>query len=1413
MFKHIANPAIPTGRIVGVQFGHRSDSDIITGSSVQVISSDLFKNSIPVVGGAYDAHMGTTAPEYPCATCMHDKRSCTGHDGSLQLNYPILSPIALGDIRRWAKIACHGCGRILCPTERYIGLDRSIRLDTASKMSRTGILRCPYCKAIHPIIKKDPKEPLGIIVESSDKTQAPTLLLPHKIRDIFSRIRDCDVEALGKDIHPKTFIYTVVSIPSVVIRPDVKMIGGGRSTNDDLTTLVQVLIRANSSLPLVIPETMDNKLQKQIFDFQMIFYDMCKNTSQDAKYTTIPKRIKGKPGRIRLGLLGKRVFNMARDTIVGDPRLPINTVAIPMRHARTVQIAEIVQPFNREKLAMYVRNGTKTYPGATRVVKARNGATYSVESSNIELENGDIVYRDVIDGDPHNFNRQPSFTISNISGVVTVVYRDPEIIVNGMNVISCPFYNADFDGDAMNNIFAASYASRNEMLKMSRMSQWLISHTTSGPNTGQVDDTIIGSFEMTRDSVLLNKHHFMSIFNNTTRIPYWNTNSKFVTGRDLISFLLEPTPINLTATPEWVQNALSQYVKYIPAETLVVIERGKMIRGVLDKKTIGKNATGGIFHIIANDYSTEQSLETIFNMQQMAIAYIMMFGFTVGVQDMLLPPAAQTAIAEIISDLMNKSRLIDDQLVNGEIIPPISDTVGGFYEKAQINALTTFDEFIPTVFSNIDHRRNNLFKMIGCGSKGKFENMLSMVSANGPKLIDGERMQYRFGFMRTLPYFRRFETAPESRGYIPDSYINGVNMLGYIAGGMNARFDLICKALMTAITGDQNRKSVKCLESIITNNFRSAVRGRYIVQFAYGEDLTDPRSSERVKLPTVMLSDADFEAKFRMKGDPVFDAHFALMKRDRDEYRSRYMAYEQTNVNHPIDDSKLLPFDIQRIIIGVLRDYDNGGTNTSVSGDIAHTATLTQDVLTFCEDFPYATTNAGYKKARGGIPDYIRATFMLTNMMIRSYLHPNALQTLSRMQLTIILENIWNKYTKALVDPGTAIGTIAAQSFSEPLSQYMLDAHQRSAAGGTSRNTMNRVKEVLGAKPLAKSQAPIMLLSLKSPFCDSRESAQQVANIIEMMKLRLFVDNFGIFYEQFGTPVHSTTKHERELIAGFMKFNPLLAPPSDLIRWCIRFVLNKTTMILKNMSLETIIMKLRSDFPDIYFVYTPENDPVIVIRCYPRKSVFKNNITVKNLRELSTTLLDNNVRGIEGIVDASVTEIVRNEITADGSIKRRAETWAVQTNGCNIPDVLDYEFIDANVLNTDVIQEIRRIYGIEAAREKIIVEMRKLIEKCGTRHLTIYADEMTYTGYVTSIDNNGVKLREKHNHLLRIGFSSPIQTIEDVATNNRYNRIDGVTAPMIMGMVPQHGTQYNKFYINVAGIKQQNTPDDILNLL
>lgn len=447
--------------------------DNMRDATVQVLYQDLMRNNLPYPNGCYDNHMGTTSTDWSCGSCIHEKKLCPGHYGGLQLNSPVPSPMFMKDILKWLKIICFDCGKpiisyTIMRIPKHKILAEYVKLTRSSSNKNP---KCVHCNALHPHIIKETSDPISIIFEiyeaKSTLTQTPgtkpkilvrDVLYPHLIRNIFDKITNDTVLRMGKPIisHPRKLIIDYLRVPPNTIRPDVKKIATGRSNSNDLTILLQTIVKINDEIPTKLPMNIGNDLRIQIHNLSLAVFDLIHGSNTQAKrgivsaskkpLTSIAKRWPRKFGRIRRNLMGRRSNHMGRSFITGDPFRKINEISISTKIARNIQRAIKVREYNYEECMVWFMNGVKRYPGCTKIKKASTGAVHWIEKVKDRLEIGDEIYRDIITGDIVEFNRAPSLQPSNISSMKVVVKEKGDTI--GFNVLSCNLFNSDFDGDS-----------------------------------------------------------------------------------------------------------------------------------------------------------------------------------------------------------------------------------------------------------------------------------------------------------------------------------------------------------------------------------------------------------------------------------------------------------------------------------------------------------------------------------------------------------------------------------------------------------------------------------------------------------------------------------------------------------------------------------------------------------------------------------------------------------------------------------------------------------------------------------------------------------------------------------------------------------------------------------------------------
>ena len=708
----------PHGVVEKVTFLVANSQDNRRESAVEVGSFELCAGDRPVAGGWFDSRMGTTDHQWVCGTCGQEKQHDCGHLGHMCSRTPLVSPVFLSDVRRWLRVTCLDCGSAMVDLDKYARVPRNARLNEAAAAVNDGA-KCPQCRAPHPKITSAEhdnftfmKEPPGSGSETRQK------LFPAEILRSFERVPDWVVTRLGRPLssHPKNLVLTVIPIPPNTIRPGVPL-GYGPAGRVLPRPDHAVLLVKRNYLPADLTPPCGRDVERLIDNAQQLYFDMVMGSStapgagQDPSgrrrlvvgnrgVRAILRALPRKEGRIRKHLLGKRVWSISRSTISGNPRLLIDEVGMPVAFARVVSVRETVQEFNRDRLLVYFLNGQKQYPGSSRIRKRATGAVHRVEGlrQGFELEIGDELERDVVTGDFAYFNRQPSLEQSSIGVHRVVVLEDPSQHTFQLNVSACEFYNADFDGDQMNLWIPATVQTRTEAQFVSRVANWFISSKTSGPVNGEVQDSCVGSFLLTRSTVSMDRRHAMQLFADTRQRPPsfgLDPPDKLYSGRDVVSLLFAPTPFNYANPPTWFNETFASAVQYEPSETTCRVEEGRLVSGVLDKKSVGAGAAGGVFHLIAREHGTAQALQAVFALQQVVLGFVGSRGFSVGTADMVIPAAALAEVAGVIEAVLADSQAITDRLLRGELLPPLGMTTSEYYESLQIKALRPPDAVPP----------------------------------------------------------------------------------------------------------------------------------------------------------------------------------------------------------------------------------------------------------------------------------------------------------------------------------------------------------------------------------------------------------------------------------------------------------------------------------------------------------------------------------------------------------------------------------------------------------------------------------------------------------------------------------------------------------------------------------------------
>ena len=368
---------------------------------------------------------------------------------------------------------------------------------------------------------------------------------------------------------------------------------------------------------------------------------------------SITARLKGKEGRVRGNLMGKRTNFSARTVITGDPNISISEVGVPQSIAKNLTFPEVITSYNLDKFQEIVNAPYQCYPGAKYVIKS-NGTRIDLKYAKIrpKLYIGDTVERHLVDGDVIVFNRQPTLHKMSMMGHIVKVMPFSTFRLN----LSCTTpYNADFDGDEMNLHICQSQEARSEILELSMVSKLVVSPQANKPVMGIVQDSLCGARKFTKRDTFLSREELM---NTIMHIPEWNgvvpepaivKPIPLWTGKQLFSLLLPKIDYMgyHSVHPDEEVTDIS------PGDTKVVIKEGVLLTGIICKKAIGATQ-GGIIHIIWQDHGHLAVQRFMDGCQSLVNYWLGNHGFSVGVGDMITNESTKQKVKSLIDEAHEK---------------------------------------------------------------------------------------------------------------------------------------------------------------------------------------------------------------------------------------------------------------------------------------------------------------------------------------------------------------------------------------------------------------------------------------------------------------------------------------------------------------------------------------------------------------------------------------------------------------------------------------------------------------------------------------------------------------------------------------------------------------------------------------
>jgi len=717
--------------------------------------------------------------------------------------------------------------------------------------------KCPHCEAEQLKIKLEKPTSLYEVGETGS-----VRLTAIEIRGRLENIRGADYLLLG--INPEAArlewsIMTVLAVPPVTVRPSITLESGVRS-EDDLSHKLIDIIRINQRLrenleagaPSLIVEDLWELLQYHCttyFDNGVSGIPPARHRSGRA-LRTLSQRLKGKEGRFRSNLSGKRVDFSARTVISPDPNLSMNEVGVPEQIARILTIPQRVTTWNLEEMKELVIRGPDRHPGCNYLIRTdgrRVDLRFVKDRSIIAntIEPGFIVEKHLSSGDIVLFNRQPSLHRMSIMAheVRVMPFRTFRLAL-----FVCPPYNADFDGDEMNLHVPQSEEARAEARVLMRVQEQILSPRYGGPIIGALQDYISSAFLLTRKSGLytLNRVNQLTAaagFEGELPAPAIVAPVPLWTGKQIFSLFI-PKGINISFKANICKKCKVCKREECEYDSYVVVRNGELIFGVVDEKAIGAGEPDSLFHRIIKEKGSTVAREFLDSLGRLLVRLITDRGFSMGLNDVTLPREASERIKIILEDADKKVNQLIETYKRNELDANPGQTLEETLEQRIQATLAEARDSAGEVAGEHLGLENSAVIMAQTGARGSRLNLSQMAAVVGQQSVRGKRI-IRGYIGRTLPHFERGDLGARAKGFVTSSYKSGLDPIEYWFHAAGGREGLVDTAVRTSTSGYMQRRLMTALQDLKVESdgtVRTAP-GR-IVQFRFGDDGIDPSKSD-----------------------------------------------------------------------------------------------------------------------------------------------------------------------------------------------------------------------------------------------------------------------------------------------------------------------------------------------------------------------------------------------------------------------------------------------------------------------------------------------------------------------------------------------------------------------------------------
>ena len=1188
----------------------------------------------------------------------------------------------------------------------------------------------------------------------------------------------------------------------------------------------------------------------ELQDSVNVFIDSSKamRTATSQECQGLRQLLERKEGLFRMKMMGKRVNFAARSVISPDPYINTNEIGIPQFMAKKLTFPETVAPYNAHKLRKLVINGAEIYPGAN-IVEDEKGVKTQLSALDKEQRKGiaktlttgkKIVYRHMETGDILLFNRQPTLHRPSIMGHKARVLPREQTI--RMHYCNCSSYNADFDGDEMNAHLVQNHLARSEGYNLMVTDCQYIVPTSGKPIRGLIQDSIISSVYLTSRDTLLTK----SVFQELVYISLNNAlSSGFIknvvipqpailkpserwTGKQTITCILRSLVTAIDKNPTKSKKLgiyLTSKSKLQPSvwgpygaeEGTVIIMNSELVSGVLDKSQFGATEFG-LVHAFHELYGDRMAAELLNCLGKLFIGFLQLHGFTCSMNHILLTSEAEENRTKLIeeafhnavnaaggfvgqkttSDFEKSRNLVRKGIEKKLIMESNADAELDQVMKGALNASTS--KINKSCLNGLTEKfpKNFMSAMVLSGAKGSEVNHAQISCLLGQQELEGRRVPMTPAG-RTLPSFLPYDPHTRAGGYIADRFLSGLKPQEFFFHCMAGREGLIDTAIKTSRSGYLQRCLIKQIESLIVN-YDMTVRDAdgSIIQFYYGEDGIDPTKSK-------YMDQFKFIAENYVPILQKYDIKNALkilekkkVKTARAEGKSLIMETFNPGVNFGAISEKFY----EKIQKYKAENPDKKLRMKEKNEDFSEDKYISANSFENLCNFKYF-----YSLMQPGESVGIIASQAIgepsTQMTLNTFHlagHGGVNVTLGIPRLREILMTAGNIKTPSMIIPPLPnITKEALQEIANRLKRIKLqevinnvevyhniETHNM---GGLTRHCyhvhiqledINAITEIFGIpyeriKTIINEDLVSALIATITKEARKGKDVGKKMNDIEVKAVEQKDQN-----EEEDIKVVKTKTHKDDIgdIEGY-EGAKLLSKKKEMADYDDDESDNDSEIFMKEGKQEENeeAIKKAKKTSDVDAECKEESKGVFeLLLSFPLewKKVLLMDIMQKCLEKVM-------LRSRKGIDDCLVIE---------RSIGGKKEN-IIQTQGINWKAMYEYRnCIDVKRIECNDIWEVLRNYGVEAARQTIIREIKNVFGVYGIvidyRHLSLVSDFMTHNGEYRAY--NRIGMEENASPFLKMSFETTVNYLTKSTSIRDYDSVKSPSSSIVLGQVPKIGT-------------------------